>query len=84
MEIMERLKKINNSKFMKKGTHGIEEKTFEDLTYSDQSKSLNAQIQIIGKALNSHFRKGEIEDKDINISKNKYKEQLLKIIEHIT
>jgi hypothetical protein len=68
---------------MEKGTHGIDEKSFEELTYADQAKSLNAQILIIEKALKAHFRKGETEIKDINSSKSKYKEQLLKIIEHL-
>ncbi|SCZ01340.1 hypothetical protein [Flavobacterium caeni] len=68
---------------MKKGTHGIDEKTFEGLTYADQAKSLNAQIQIIEKALKAHFRKGEIESKDINISKVKYKLQLSKIVDSL-
>lgn len=65
---------------MEKGTHGINEKTFEELNYADQAKSLNAQIQIIEKALNAHFRKGITESKDIASSKSKYKAQLVKII----
>lgn len=68
---------------MEKGTHGIDEKTFEGLTYSEQAKSLNAQILIIGKALKAHFRKGKTESKDISTSKSKYKAQLLKIIENL-
>lgn len=65
---------------MEKGTHGIDEKSFEELTYADQAKSLNAQIQIIEKALKAHFRKGKNESKDIDTSKTKYKTQLLKVI----
>jgi hypothetical protein len=33
--------------------------------------------------LNAHFRKGKDEDKDIDSSKNSYKEQLSKIIEFL-
>ena len=68
---------------MEKGTHGIDEKSFEELTYADQAKTLNAQIQIIEKGLKAHFRKGENENKDVNSSKSKYKIQLLKLIEHL-
>ena len=65
---------------MEKGTHGIDEKSFEELTYADQAKSLNAQMQIIEKALKAHFRKGNAESKDVDSSKAKYKIQLLKVI----
>lgn len=68
---------------MKKGTHGIDEKTFEQLSYSDQAKTLNAQIQIIEKGLNAHFRKGNNENKDITSSKEKYIIQLRKLIEKL-
>ncbi|MNG00258.1 hypothetical protein D3C87_1536900 [compost metagenome] len=68
---------------MEKGTHGIDEKSFEELTYADQAKTLNAQIQIIEKGLKAHFRKGESENKDVYSSKSKYKTQLLKLIEHL-
>lgn len=68
---------------MEKGTHGIDEKSFEELTYADQAKSLNAQIQIVEKALKAHFRKGTTESKDIASSKSKYKDQLLKVIDSL-
>lgn len=68
---------------MKKGTHGFDEKTFEELTYARQAKTLNAQIQIIKKGLKAHFKKGKIESKDITSSKSKYKVQLLKLIEDL-
>lgn len=68
---------------MKKGTHGSEEKKFEELTYIGQSRTLNSQIQIIEKGLKAHFRKGLIEEKDVSASKSKFKAQLLKIIESL-
>ncbi len=72
-----------NSKLMKKGTHGNEEQTFEELSYIGQSRTLNSQIQIIEKGLKAHFRKGVSEAKDISSSKSKFKAQLLKIIENL-
>lgn len=68
---------------MKKGTHGMDEKTFEELSYSEQAKTLNAQIQIIEKGLNAHFRKGSDENKDITSSKDKYILQLQKLIDSL-
>lgn len=64
---------------MEKGTHGTNEKSFEELSYADQAKSLNAQIQVVQKALKAHIRKGTSEDKNITDMKNKYKEQVLKV-----
>ena len=68
---------------MKKGTHGKDGENFENLDYQGQAKSLNGNIQNLKKALNAHFRKGKEENKDIDSSKKKYKEQLLKIIEFL-
>jgi len=64
---------------MEKGTHGINEKTFEELSYSDQARSLNAQILVIEKAIKAHIRKGDSEGKDTSVAKTKYKDQLTKI-----
>lgn len=66
---------------MKKGTHGKDENKFEELSYKQQASSLNAEIQYLKKALNAHFRKGRDENKDVESSKNSYKEQLSKIVE---
>ena len=68
---------------MKKGVHGENGDSFEKLSYQDQAKSLNGNIQNLKKALNAHFRKGKKEQKDIDSSKNSYKEQLLKVIESL-
>lgn len=68
---------------MKKGTHGRNEDAFEKLSYSQQARSLNAQMLSLKRALNAHFRKGKEENKDIDSSKNSYKEQLSKIIEFL-
>lgn len=65
---------------MEKGTHGIDEKTFSELSYADQARSLNAQFLSIERALNAHFIRGKMEDKDINETKGKYKMQLERLI----
>lgn len=65
---------------MEKGTHGKDEKSFEELDYAGQARTLNAQILGIGKGLEAHIRRGVAEAKDVKESKQKYKDQLIKII----
>jgi hypothetical protein len=49
---------------MEKGTHGRNEKSFEDLSFQDQAKSINGQVRIIEKAILAHSRKkGDQDDK---------------------
>ena len=69
---------------MKKGTHGKDEKSFEELDYIGQARSLNAQILVLKKALNAHFRKAQLEDKNNLEARLKYIKQLSKIIDNIS
>jgi hypothetical protein len=66
---------------MEKGKHGMNEKSFEELSYADQARSLNAQIKVVKKAINAHLRKAQIEGKNFKETKSKYVLQLDKIIE---
>ena len=50
---------------MLKGTHGKNERTFEELSFSDQSKSINGQIRTIEKSIIAHVRKALLEGKDM-------------------
>lgn len=68
---------------MEKGTHGINELSFEELSYADQAKSLNAQISILGKALKAHIRKGDKLEKKTSDTKKSYIQQLEKLIENL-
>lgn len=68
---------------MKKGTHGKNESSFDNLNYAGQASSLNAQILILGKGLEAHLRLGTEEGKDSSEVKRKYKDQLLKIIDKL-
>ena len=65
---------------MEKGTHGIDEKTFVELSYADQARSLNAQMLYLEKAFNSHLKRAQIDGKDSEESKKKYIVQLEKLI----
>jgi hypothetical protein len=68
---------------MEKGTHGKAEKSFEELSFADQAKSLNAQIIVLEKAINAHLRKGGEQSKDIVASRSKYLLQLKKVIDNL-
>jgi hypothetical protein len=50
---------------MEKGTHGKDENSFENLSFSDQAKSLSGQIRTIEKAIRAHLRKANSESKNI-------------------
>ena len=66
---------------MEKGKHGMNEKSFEELSYADQARSLNAQIIVFEKAIKAHLRKAQIEGKNFNETKSKYILQLNNIIQ---
>jgi len=65
---------------MEKGTHGINEKTFEELSYADQARSLNANILDLERALNAHLRKTLAKEKNVKEVKEKYILQLKRLI----
>ena len=65
---------------MTKGFHGVNEETFEELSYANQASSLNAQILIIEKAINAHVRKAISESRDFNDVKDRYILQLERLI----
>ncbi len=66
---------------MEKGTHGIDEKSFAELSYADQARSLNAQFLSVERAINAHFIRGKKEDKVVKDAKGKYKMQLERLID---
>lgn len=66
---------------MVKGTHGKDEKSFEELDYVGQARTLNAQILVLSKGINAHLRRGVTEGKNIAEVKSKYKDQLMKIVQ---
>jgi len=65
---------------MEKGTHGINEKSFEELSYADQARTLNAQILGVQNTINAHLRKADSEGMDAIKSREKYIMQLERII----
>jgi len=65
---------------MEKGTHGINEETFENLSFSNQAKSINGQIRIIEKSITAHVRKAGNENRDTEATKTVCIDQLERMI----
>ncbi len=65
---------------MEKGTHGINEEKFSELSYVGQARSLNAQILSVERALKAHLKRGKREGKDISETKGSYAVQLKRLI----
>lgn len=51
---------------LKKGTHGTQGETFEELSFDRQSKSINGMTQALQKAINANVRKGVSEGRNEN------------------
>lgn len=68
---------------MQKGTHGIDEKSFEELDYAGQARTLNSQILGIGKGLKAHIGRGISESRNVSEMKVKYIKQLSKLIKSL-
>jgi hypothetical protein len=68
---------------MEKGTHGRNEETFEELSYSNQAKSINGQLRVIEKAIRAHMRKAESVGKNGNETRNICIGQLERVIENL-
>lgn len=66
-----------------KGTHGKEELSFENLSFSGQAKSLNGQIRVLEKAILAHFRKAEQENRNMAEIKKTNMNQLIRLLNRI-
>lgn len=64
---------------MEKGTHGRNEESFENLSFSDQAKSLSGQIRTIEKAILAHLRKAD----NVNETRRICIEQLERMIKRL-
>jgi len=65
---------------MEKGTHGVNEEKFSELSYVGQARSINTQILSMERALKAHLERGVKEGKDISETREKYKLQLKRVI----
>jgi len=65
---------------MEKGTHGINEETFENLSFSNQAKSINGQIRTIEKSILAHLRKAGNENRNTEETRKVCVDQLERMI----
>lgn len=49
---------------MEKGTHGINEESFEELDFAGQARAINGTARIIEKAIIAHLRRASTEKRD--------------------
>jgi hypothetical protein len=68
---------------MEKGTHGRNEESFENLSFSGQAKSLNGQIRTIERAIMAHLRRAGAEGKDVNETRRICIEQIERMIHRL-
>ena len=67
----------------RKGTHGREELSFDNLSFSGQAKSINGQIRVLEKAILAHLRKAKQENKDLIETKKVNITQVLRLLNKI-
>lgn len=65
---------------MEKGTHGMDEKAFEDLSYADQARAINATILQVERAIKAHLKLAK-ERGNFTETVKAYENQLLRVIE---
>ena len=68
---------------MEKGTHGINENSFEELDFADQARAINGEARSIEKAIIAHLRLAGIEKRDVTQIRQTYVEMLKRLIDRI-
>jgi len=63
--------------------HQSHTKDFEELTYDEQAKSINAQMANLGKAINAHLRKAESEGREVEDVRKKCIGQANNLVQRI-
>jgi hypothetical protein len=69
---------------MIKGKHGKNDMTFEQLTFSEQSKSINGQISRLTASVQAHLHKAEQVNKNPNEILIKKLGQISRIINNLS
>lgn len=69
---------------MTKGTHGKNDKTFEELSFSEQAKSINGQVSRLTSSVRAHLKKAEKDNKNKNEVLLKCLGQVSRIINNLT
>lgn len=63
--------------------HKKNTRTFQELDYADQARSINAQINVLVKAINAHLAKAKEEGRIVDIVKHNTIMQILRAISRI-
>ncbi len=63
--------------------HKDHTKDFEDMTYAEQAKSINAEMAYLPKAVRAHIRKAQNETRNTNTVKQKCINQVRRLLQRI-
>ena len=63
--------------------HKDHTRDFEDLTYAEQAKSINAEMAYLPKAVRAHLRKAQNEARDTNAVRQKCLNQVQRLLRRI-
>lgn len=63
--------------------HKDHTRDFEDLTYAEQAKSINAEMAYLPKAVRAHLRKAQNKERDTNAVKQKCINQVQRMLRRI-
>lgn len=63
--------------------HQGDTKTFDELTYAEQAKSINAQIVEIQRSIAAHLRRAGTEGRDVQSARRKCINQLRRLLDRV-
>jgi hypothetical protein len=72
---------LKNNFYMK--SHQNNSKTFEELTYAEQAKSISAQILSLERAIIAHKRRAAAENRNVTETHTKLVEQVERLLNRI-
>jgi len=63
--------------------HQNRTKTFEQLTFAEQAKSINAQVVTLQRSIRAHIRRANAEQRPIGITQQKCHAQIQRLLARI-
>ena len=60
--------------------HQNRTKTFDELTFSEQAKSINAQIVVLQRSIRAHLRRATLENRALAVVQNKCRAQVQRLL----
>ncbi len=64
--------------------HKDDTKTFDELTFAEQAKSINAQIVELQRSIGAHLRRAESEGRDVGRVHDKCLSQLGRLLDRVS